>query len=296
MKRFRGFLIALCTLQIELCNAASITPASQIAGGGAAGANAGGGGIAIKKADAVVEQKQDAMGSLNASSLIGTAVNLFAGFQALKQSTTALDANCAPTQAELDFVNKMVKEYAKTGKESQAVMFASINKDVGYQEHCDFATNVGVDGLPQCAGHLDDKDKIWNLYPKAEMKKKCPPANPQCVAKEEKYYSNIYDIYGEMAWSESDMLPDELSAHSKLMAKAEQCSPAAIKKKKAELTGNLITGTMGSIGKQQNSGDVMGAVSGLMQSSSASGGGIMGGVSGLGSMGMSMMPMLMGGK
>jgi hypothetical protein len=253
----------------------------------------------IKKASAVEVQEQGKMEAVTGQNLVGTALGLVSGVMSLKKQEQALSEQCAPSGSDVEHVNKMVKEYAKTGKQTAEQMRESLqvktfDKDSAGKD-C-FKSSVGVEGINLCYQVFSDKDNIWNEYPVADSIKKCPPDKPDCASKDEKYYSNVYEIYGVMNWSEDDLLKDELSTHAKLMKKAEECSPAEIKRKKQELTGSLITSTLGGIGQKQGTGNVMGQVSGMMGSMNSGGGGAMGAVSGIGSLATGMLPSLLGGQ
>ena len=290
-----ALFIVHCSLFIDAAHAAG---QSIAAGGGGGIGNSGGGsaatgGIKINKGPAVQEQQQEKMDAATGTNLIGTAMGLWSGYQALKQQDMALTEKCAPTTAEAAHVNKMVEEYAKTGQMSADKMFETLKVGkCGTGEK--FITRVGVEGLNACYAVRDDKDKIWSGYPKAESDSKCPDAKPGC-GKDVKYYSNIYEIYNLMGWTDKDMLPDELSAHSKLMAKAEECDPRVMQRKRQEMTGGFITGTIGSIGQKQNTGGTMGVVSTLTQTMSQGGGGANSAIGGIGALAPSLLTPLLGG-
>jgi hypothetical protein len=236
----------------------------------------------IKKAAAVAEQKQTGADAAAGTDLVGTAIGLFAGFQNLKKQEEALSNACAPSDQEIAFVNQMIQQYAMIGERSGSEMFSSLPPKE-FTLGCAYEDTVAEgEGVTLCYdAYTDGKDDatkrpIWYLYPKASKAFKCPPDKPNCDTKDKRYYSNIYDIYGAMGWSDADLTPDELSAHSKLMAKIEECSPEVLKRKKQEMTGSLITGTLGSIGKKQNTAGIMQQVQGMSQNSA--GGGAMGGI------------------
>ncbi|MDR1071582.1 MAG: hypothetical protein LBL21_03000 [Rickettsiales bacterium] len=264
---------------------------------GAAGAAPGG--YQIKKAAAVEVQEQGAMEAATGQNLVGTALSLVSGVMALKKSEQELSESCAPKSGDVEHVNKMVREYAKIGAQTADKMLESLeakDKQPGDGGKDCFRDTVGVDGLNLCYPVYGDKDVIWKGYPVAVSLKKCPPKKPNCASKDEKYYSNAYEIYDQMNWSAADLLKDETSAHAQLEKKIEECSPAVLKRKKQELTGNLITSTLGGIGQKQGTGNTMGQVSGMMGAMGGGGGGAMGAIGGIGSLATGMMPGLMGGQ
>jgi hypothetical protein len=223
----------------------------------------------IKKASAVQEQKQDSIGAATSSSLVGTAINVFSGIQALKKQDEALSASCAPSGSDIAFVNRMVQEYAKTGKEAQMQLRKGLTSNPSCtNSYQNTANSQDTDYI--CYDRFEDAsdtDRIWAGYPKSATYRLCPPDKGiGCDPKDEKNYSNAYEIYGYMNWSAADLITDEEAAqHTRLLAKIEECSPAVLKRKKQEMTSNLITSTIGAIGQQQNAGTTMQQVQGLMQ-------------------------------
>ena len=251
--------------------------------------------VTINKAPSVKSQpKQDTATALTANSLIGTAIGLVGSVQSMKQQQLALAAGCAPSSSDVTFVNEMVKEYAKTGKEKASEMINRLLPN-GNSPHCKFIDTAGVKGGKVCYSTYDatsDDSEIWSGYPKAESDRKCPPEKQDCADKDKKYYSNVYEIYNAMGWSDEDLLPNEVSNHSRIMAKMEECSPEILKRKNQELQGQLITGALGGIGQKQNTAGTMVGVSSLVQGMGGGGGGVVSGLSGLGTQ---MLPTIIGG-
>lgn len=273
-------LFLLCTLYsilyIPLATAA-ITPASSQPPQ-----------FTIKKASSVQEKQQDKMDAVTGTNLAGMAIGLFAGIQALKNEEKAMSQSCAPSIADRDYVNKMMREYAKTGQKTSKEMLAALGAQAS-DGWCSYKEYVRTGQGEKCFDLMvgsDDDGRIWYGYPSAtEGFQECPPDKPNC--KDKKYYSNVYEIYAVMNWTDADLLPDELSTHSKLMAKAEECAPEVIARKNRERAGNLITGTLGSIGQKQNTAGTMEAVGGLMQGMGTNG------LGGLGTVGLQMLPGLL---
>ena len=67
----------------------------------------------IKKAAPVATKQEDKLQS--ATSLLPTVIGLVGGVQALNKQQQQLSADCAPTSSEIQLVNDLVKEWAKTG-------------------------------------------------------------------------------------------------------------------------------------------------------------------------------------
>ena len=64
----------------------------------------------------------------------------------------------------------------------------------------------------------------------------------------------------------------------KLIAKIEKCSTAKLSQAKRTLWGNYLVETIGNLGQKTSTSDIMGTVSGVVNS----GGGAMGGLSSIG--------------
>ena len=71
------------------------------------------GAITIKKAAPVAAKQTSALEA--GQTLVPTVLGLVSGIQQLNKQQKELTAECSPTGQELDFVNKIVKEWAKTG-------------------------------------------------------------------------------------------------------------------------------------------------------------------------------------
>jgi hypothetical protein len=310
MKKILRLLTVDCLLLTATAapsHALQIAPANP--GGGAqtaAQTAAGTGGAApaaaplqIKKAGAVVEQQQEKMDAAVGTNLVGMAIGLWSGIQALKKEEQALNAACAPTGAEESYVNKMVKEFAKIGTTTAESMAALVDAPESYEGSCRYESYIMTGGngnrcFDTFNDPVSDGGRIWGKYPKASsVRNICPPTKKgTCGNNDKKTYSNAYEIYARMGWEEEDLLPDEVSMHAKIMQKAQECDPSVLKKKSKEAVGNMITGTLGTIGQKQNTAGTMEQVSGLMQNMNAGGGTFQT----LGTAGIGLLPTLMGGK
>jgi hypothetical protein len=287
-KRFPLLLIGLVFYALG-AGAAPIAPASTTYA--ASGGGASGGGIKIRKASAGEEKKQDTMEAATGTNLVGTAIGLFQGFKALSENTKALSDACIISGDELTYINKMVREYAKTGKQTADEMMVALSPTKtacgGGNSFISTAT-LGNESSVCYKGVADEG--IAKGYPVAEAGRECPPDKPGCnKTKDGKNYSNGYKIYEAMGWSDADLLGDELSLHAKLKEKIPRCDEDALKRQQKELTGQFITSTIGGIGQKQNTGQVMDQVGGLMQGMGAGGSPL----TGIGQMGMGILPGLM---
>jgi len=242
-------------------------------------ADNGGGGAVIKKAAAVEEIKQEGVEAAAGMNLLGTAIGLVSGFQAMKKAEQALEQNCLPSSTETTWTDKMIQEFAKTGRMTAEEMFkASPAKDGQECGTADSYVRSAAMGVSVCyqvqkapavtSGTAPSEPPIWAGYPKAESGLECPPDKTCNGDKDKKGYSNVYDLLAIMDWKEADLInSEEVSAWSKLTERMERCSPASIKRAKQEAVGGFITTAIGGIGKQQGTGDVMPMVNTLLNQS-----------------------------
>ena len=231
--------------------------------------------ITVKKASSVAK-KETKVQDVGAS-LLPTAINLYSTIKQLNQQQQALSAECEPTSQEINWVNNMIKEWAKAGgmfSESTAV--AGMNKcgtPDGYA--ASIRQNVESGGTICYDYFVDSSKNVWNNFPKASV------ATYYMVdgeyqssgnAKNKQVASNIYDIFNLIDFSTEDYTASEAAMASKLMEKMERCAPAKLQAKKLAMWGDFAMTTVGSIGQKTNTGSIAEAVSGIVSSGGGMGG------------------------
>ena len=235
--------------------------------------------VAIKKA-APVATKQTSAKDMGAS-LLPTVINLVSGVQQLNQKQKALSAECVPTSQELNWVNTMIKEWAKTGAANADEVERSMSgmKPCGSTESYETSVRLAADTDETdfiCYDIFDssaDQDTVWHGFPMASKAYYCTDGSISgCKDKNRVDVSNIYDVFNLIDFSESDYTASELTMASKLMAKIENCSNAKLSAKKRAMWGEFLTGTISSMGQKTNSGNIIQAVSGVVPSLGAGGG------------------------
>jgi hypothetical protein len=223
----------------------------------------------IKKAAPVSQQKQGGVEALTANSLLPTALNLVTNIIALNQQTKAMDAKCAPTSGDIEFVKKLMKEWAKAG---------GVVKDVNACEGAESGNTYAAEaqrfhtsgGSKPCTNVFTgpgNTGQIWDGMPYPTKADVCSDGQYCSKAKDAKVISNIYDLFGLIPFGPDDLLPNEGSQATKLMEKMEICSPEAITAKKREMWGEFLTGTVSNLGKKQTNEDMLGQITGILQSS-----------------------------
>lgn len=245
--------------------------------------------VSIKKAAPVATKQSTAIDG--AGSLVGTALTLVAGVRDLNKQVNDMDAECRPTSAEITFVNNMVKEWAKTGAASDEDVQRSLSR-----RPCDNSTGIGgyqtsveiaamMDGADICYDTFrneSDKDMVWYNFPRVGTATYCDDGSRTC-GKDQKYASDIYEIFNLIDFTEADYTPSEASVAAKIISKTEKCSSARLSQAKRALWGNFLTQSIGTLGQPTNTASIMDAVSGVVNNSGGSGlGGALGGLQSIG--------------
>ena len=232
--------------------------------------------VSVKKA-APVATKEASKTDASAS-LVGSVLGLVSGVQTLNAQQKALTEDCVPTSAEINFVDKTIKEWAMTGAMS------ADDIRLGNAKKCDNTSNYRTtaeraetteldEGI--CYDTFTDSGNVWYGYPKVGLAEFCPGGDLTC--KNKKKVSNIYEIFNLVDFEAKDYTPQEATMAGKLMDKIERCSNAKLSAKKRALWGEFLTSTLSNVGQKTNTGNILQQVSAV----SNSGGGL-GALSGLG--------------
>ena len=231
------------------------------------------GAVTIKKAAPVSTQKKEVLD--NGSSLLPGVLNLVGAVQQLNQQKKALQAECIPSSSDIQFVNKMVQEWAKTGAKTADDVFSSLGVDP-----CE-DTDSYEDTVQASMGELDDDDicydaynrdeddgAIWYGMPKAATATYCDDGiNVKgCAEKYKKTTSNIYEVFAVVGFSDSDYSAEELTKFTKLKEKMDKCAPAKVKARQRESMANLVNQTLGSVGTKTDTANLMQSVTSLVGS------------------------------
>ena len=223
----------------------------------------------IKKAAPVAVQKQSGTEALTSASLLPTALSLVTNIMALNQQTKLMEQKCAPTSAELQFVQKLMKEWARAGG---ALSTQPDSCDTSGRIYSDEAQAFGFGGskTKPCVNTFQgpgNVGQIWEGFPSAAMAMVCSGGTGCAKAKDSKVITNIYEIFGLITFGPDDLLPAESSTAVRLIEKMEVCSPEAITAKKREMWGGFLTTTVSGLGKKQTNENMLGQISGIMQTS-----------------------------
>lgn len=227
----------------------------------------------VKKAAPVATQKADKMDSV--ASLLPSVINLVGSVKALRSSQEQLSADCVPTSSEIQFVNDLVKEWAKTGE----VSAEDAVKGIG-DKPCNNKNNPRENNYDNYKGYLEqadpgktcyetfssnsDKEMIWLGFPRASYARVCNELD----TKDCKDETNIYEVFAKINFSDEDYTQAEAEKIAQFKAKEQRCAKGRINAAKRELYGNFVTQTLGSLG--QNTG--VSGTDAILQTVSAMGG------------------------
>jgi len=233
------------------------------------------GAVTIKKQTAVAAKPVEKTESV--TSLLPSVIGIIQNVKTLTAKQQQITAECAPTSEELKTVNELVKEWAMTGQVSPEDAVRSLGKKCPsgscYQSEVEM---FGIDDFNEepfydWYASSSETNSIWYEYPKASSAKVCDDGGKNC-----KYVSNIYDIFGLIAFDTEDYTKAELSKVKKLIEKSERCAPEKLAAAKRELYGGFLTQTIGSIGTKTNTGSIMEQVSSVAGSMGGGGGNALG--------------------
>ena len=238
--------------------------------------------VTIKKAASVETKKADT--SELTGSIAPTVMGLVASVQQINQQQKALSAECRPSGQEVDAVNKLVKEWAKTGAatadevQQRLGMRRCASSSGGYQASVQIAAGED-DGSMICYDYFSDSGAVWYEFPIVVSTYYCTDGSISgCSDKHRKDVSNIYDVFNLIDFSDADYTADELKTVVKLREKAEKCSDAKIGAQKKAMWSELLVNTIGGAGQSTNTGAIMQTVGGVAN------GGVSGVLSSFGSM------------
>ena len=205
----------------------------------------------VKKAAPVATKQVDKMET--ATSLLPTVIGLVSNVKALSAQQQQLTADCAPTASEIETVNNLVKEWAKTGSVTISVAESGLGETCGPERKENnsgyYANKMEIaDKKQSCYENFsaeEDEGTIWYLFPKASKAEICDTVSKKNC----KNISNIYDVFAKIPFSEEDYTEAEAKKISKFIEKMNRCAEGKLSAARRELYGNFLTQTLGSVGQ-----------------------------------------------
>ena len=248
--------------------------------GGLVAVHSTAGAVAINKAPSVATKQVTAVDA--GASLLPGVLNLVTGVMQLNQKQKALTAECIPTSQEINFVNNIIKEWAKTGVATadeieNGKMDGMKPCETGetYESSVRIAADLGEDGLICYDYYKDDEHAVWYKFPKASSAYYCTDGSLSgCGEKNKKHVSNIYTVFNMVDFSDADYTAQEAKLAGNLIAKIEKCSNAKLSARKKEMWGEFLVGTVGGLGQKTDTATIMQTVSGMANSFSGGGSGL----------------------
>lgn len=248
--------------------------------GGLVAVHSTAGALTVTKAPSVATKQATAVDT--GASLLPGVLNLVTGVMQLNQKQKALTAECIPTSQEVNFVNNIIKEWAKTGAATAKEIangkmdgMKPCEKGETYESSVRIAADLGEDGLICYDVYRDDEHAVWHEFPKASSTYYCTDGSLSgCGEKNKKHVSNIYNVFNLVDFTEADYTAQEAKLAGNLIAKIEKCSNAKLNARKKEMWGEFLVGTVGGLGQKTDTATIMQTVSGMANSFSGGGSGL----------------------
>ncbi len=224
--------------------------------------------VSIKKAAPVATQ--EASVGAGAASLLPTVLGLVSNVQQLNAKQKALTTECMPSSQEIQFVDNMMKEWAKTGAMTADEAAIRLGRRPcsgavgGYESQVRRHAGTGSieDVCFDWFGGTGNDGMVWERYPKVGKAEYCKDGTSisMCPRDERETVSDIYDIFNLIDFGVSDYTKTEATMAARLITKIDDCSYSKISAKKREMWGNFLVDTMGSVGQKTNTSTIMDAV------------------------------------
>ncbi|MDR0319509.1 MAG: hypothetical protein LBH81_02100 [Rickettsiales bacterium] len=210
-----------------------------------------------KKADVVATK--EAPSAMSAGSLASTALALGLGAMNINQQFKALSASCVPSQTDINFVQRMVLEVAKTGvnaKDFTSALGDECDYDGAFRENAIGRANNtiktrcfepiknassdsrNVNGIIVCSVASAGNNCESTL--EGAVLVGFPKVSSEQIKKstgETVYASNIHDIFAAVMghFGPDDLLESEIASAQRLTALADQCSEVRLAAKQKEV-------------------------------------------------------------
>lgn len=236
------------------------------------------GAVSITTAPAVSTKQASVQDT--AASIAPTIMNIVSGVQQLSKKQQELTTECVPTAQEVNWVNNMIKEWAKTGAKTADEAFSGMPQRC--QSRGEYSRRVQLGGTDAeenlCYDAFDDSGAVWHKFPMAAVADYCTDGSISgCSAKNKKTVSNIYEIFALIDFEDKDYTADEMTTLVKLREKFEKCGGGKLAAQKKQMWGEFLVESIGGLGQKTNTATIMDAVSGMAKSG--------GGANGLGALG-----------
>jgi len=226
--------------------------------------------VQIRRADTVSAAPAQQT-TQQAASLVPTAIQLGLGIMDLNRQTRALTAECIPNDAEINWVNMMVREWAKAGAPMlpENSQMQSCER-IGHGSFQLAVQNNAASGFRQCFVPFpptgSNANMVWIGFPQAAKGYRCKggPGIEGCPENQREWVSNAYDVFAMMDFSDADFLPAETNVLARFREKFDKCSPTKLAARRRELWGGFMMQQAGSLGQSVDMAQTLGQVSGIL--------------------------------
>lgn len=217
------------------------------------------GAVQIKKA-APVETKS-ATSSQSGSSLALSTVSLALNVIDINKQQKSLDAECVPSQKERNFVDTMMKEWAKAGNSVPLNFNRKACTDENGNGYAKDIQSTEAEGIGKACFNSfkgpGNDDMIWSGYPRVGYAEYTDENNKKVIK------SDIYDLFVLIDFEPVDYKADEITMAGNLLKRVENCSSAKLNSKKKALWGTFLLNTAGNLGQKTDSATVLQQVSNI---------------------------------
>lgn len=222
--------------------------------------------VTIKKAAPVATQSSSIRD--NAATLLPTVLGLVSDVQQLNAQQKALSDKCIPSSQEIQFVDNMMKEWAKTGAMTADEVAQRLGRypcddaDGGYARavEIEMGTHSGEVCFDWFKGDAGGEVAVWHGFPKVGKARPCKDGSTWCEDREKETVSDIYELFALIDFDTVDYTKAEATMAARLITKIDDCSSVKVSAKKREMWGNFLIETMGGVGQKTNTADIMGVV------------------------------------
>lgn len=233
-----------------------------------------------KKADSVTKQESSATTTNVGASLLPTAATLVANVIAMNQQQKALVAECEPTSREIEFVNKMIKEWAYTGVANPLVGARGLRACADNESYettvRQAGTGLSIDTAAICYDTFSKEEAhgaVWAEFPKATVVEYCSDGNTlsMCSRNNRKKMTNMWALFDMINFDNKDYTKAEASQAQALLQKAANCSGNKLAARRLETFGGFVTNTISNMGQKTNTGSIMESVGSIVGSTGIGG-------------------------
>jgi len=222
----------------------------------------------VRRADVVAAAPAERQ-RMDAGGLITTALGMGMGIWQLTQEQQTLAAECRPSEAQIEWLNRMMREWARAGgintmaaTHNQHVCRISFAEHVRQSHSNDFSMCHPI--FPNTGANAG---MIWQGFPMAAIAYRCTDETAFgqiCPLNRREYVTNAFEVWTWIGFSDNDFIGDETNQLARWREFVDRCGGDRLNARRQEMWGNFMMQQAAGIGQQQDLGSIMGQVSGVM--------------------------------